>query len=77
MQSHSKKGFTLIEFMIVAVILGILAAIIMGVVSNGSNLSFGVTGIVETRCIDGKKYMTKDLVVAQIVDAQGRAVECQ
>lgn len=75
------KGFTLIELMIVLVMIFIgaliFAMVIGGVTNKNSSISFGATGIVETRCVDGVKVMIGPRGwVQQIVDDQGRAIKC-
>lgn len=79
------KGFTLIEVMIVIAIIGILAAILIPVLAGDtkhtptkSTVSYGVGGVVETRCIDGYRFIIggQDSSVRQVMDAFGRGVKC-
>ena len=82
-----KSGFTLIELMIVIAIFGIISAIVLpaffaktdnndntGIVSN---LSGGINGFVENRCISGYKFIIgSNGQVTQILNGQGRGIEC-
>lgn len=75
------RGFTLIGVMIVIAILGILAAVIapaiMGKPSSPSNVSWGVTGMVEERCIGGYKFVIgQEGRPAQILNELGKGVPC-
>lgn len=75
------RGFTLVEVMIVLAILVILAAIalpaITGKLSSPSNVSWGVTGMVEERCIGGYKFVIgQEGRPAQILNELGKGVPC-
>lgn len=78
-----KKGFTLVELIVVIVIIGVIAAVVIpmfigattGRGSSGS--SFGVNGYVETRCMDGLKFVVgRDGSVRQVMDQFGKGVPC-
>ena len=74
------RGFTLIELLIALAITGMVAAVIAGAALGNNpvnNMSFGVNGTVETRCIDGYKFMVGYRgQVSQVMDADGHGVHC-
>lgn len=75
-----QRGFTLIEIM-VSVIIGLtvimmLAGVVAGT-SNGSNISWGVNGMTESRCIEGYKFIIgQNSQPRQILDEFGKGVRC-
>ena len=76
-----RQGFTIIEFLILLVFVGIVAAIIFGPlvsgVTNGNSLSFGFNGVTETRCIDGFKFVVgADGNARQVLDEFGKGARC-
>jgi prepilin-type N-terminal cleavage/methylation domain-containing protein len=75
-----QKGFTLIELMIVLAILGIVIAVAAPVIlghTPGSNASYGVNGLVESRCVDGLKFIVDNRGHAtQVMDTLGHGVPC-
>lgn len=76
-----KNGFTLIELMIVLVFIfigAIFFGMFYGAVSNNSStISWGATGIVETRCVDGVKVLIGPKGWAQqLLDEHGKAIKC-
>lgn len=85
MEMVKQRGFTLIELIIGIVILMILATIVMGFVgagktamSGGSNITLGINGITESRCIEGYKFIiNQDGHTRQILDEFGKGVKCQ
>jgi hypothetical protein len=76
-----QRGFTLIETG-VAIIFGLtIIMFVVGVVNgvNGnSNISYGVNGMTESRCIEGYKFIldTKGNT-RQILDEFGKGVRCE
>lgn len=76
-----QKGFTLIELMIVIAIICIFGTIVLGAVgaSNGnSNISIGINGMMESRCVEGYKFIIdQDGRTRQILDEFGKGVRCE
>lgn len=77
-----QRGFTLIELMIVIAILGIVVAVampvLMGTTGQTSNISWGVNGMTEGRCIEGYKFIVSERGQArQILDEFGKGVKCE
>jgi prepilin-type N-terminal cleavage/methylation domain-containing protein len=76
-----QKGFTLIELMVVIAILMIVGTIVLGAIgaSNGnSNVSIGINGMTESRCIEGYKFIIdQEGRTRQILDEFGKGVRCE
>lgn len=76
-----QKGFTLVELMIVIVFILILSTwvvTIIGVSKGNSNISWGINGVTEMRCIDGYKFVIGEHGQArQVLDEFGKGAKCQ
>lgn len=77
-----QRGFTLIELMIavvfIVVIFLIALPVMMGTPSGTSNISWGVNGMTESRCIEGYKFIvSQDGNARQILDEFGKGAKCQ
>lgn len=76
----NQRGFTLIELMIVLAIVGIVYAIVSTGVSMGSasDMSYGINGLTEVRCIDGLKFVVgQSGSVQQMLGPNGGGIQCQ
>jgi len=77
-----QRGVTLIEMMVVFVfitVIGLIAApVIFGTSNNTSNVSWGVNGMTESRCIENYKFIvSQDGNARQILDEFGKGVRCE
>ena len=76
-----QKGVTLIELMVVIVIvmcIGTIMATGFAGLSGNSNISVGINGISEARCIEGYKFViNQDGRMTQILDEFGKGVRCE
>ena len=77
----NQRGFTLIEMMVVFVIIMCVLMLAFGGVSalNGnSNISVGINGVTESRCIEGYKFVIGEQgQPRQILDEFGKGVRCE
>jgi len=75
-----QRGFTLIEMMIAVVMMLIVISIVAGAVggvSGNSNISYGINGMTESRCIEGYKFIIgTEGNPRQILDEFGKGVRC-
>lgn len=74
-----QKGFTLIELMIVIVMVMVVGSILMtgfAGMSGNSNISVGINGVTESRCIEGYKFIISQDSTRQILDEFGKGVRC-
>lgn len=76
-----QKGFTLIELMVAIVFLMCFVVLIVGagVSANGnSNISIGINGMMETRCVEGYKFIVdQNGNTRQILDEFGKGARCE
>ncbi len=75
-----QRGFTLIEMMI-AVVIGLTVLLMIagavGSTSSNSNISYGINGMTESRCIEGYKFILDSKGnTRQILDEFGKGVRC-
>jgi prepilin-type N-terminal cleavage/methylation domain-containing protein len=78
---QQQRGFTLIELIVGIVFFAVLvlmaAPILFGSTTN-ANVSWGVNGVTESRCIEGYKFILDHKGNArQILDEFGKGVRCQ
>lgn len=59
-------------------IIGIIVTILVAIIaSNNPNISFGVNGLIENRCIEGYKFvLDSNGTPRQILDELGKGVRC-
>jgi len=78
---NSQRGFTLIEMIITFVFISTIMLLAFGGISalNGNgNLSIGINGVTESRCIEGYKFIIgQEGQARQILDEFGKGVRCQ
>ena len=75
-----QRGFTLIELMVViamVLIVGAMLATGFAGLSNAGNVSVSINGVMETRCIEGYKFIITQDSTRQILDEFGKGVRCQ
>lgn len=77
----TQKGFTLIELLVALVFVFVFGMvffnIIMGVNGN-SNISFGLGGMIESRCVGGYQYTIDNVGTArQVLSEFGKGVPCK
>ena len=75
---YEMKGFTLIELMIVFAMIAIVGVVVAGSSEGQSNISFGINGLTETRCINGYQFIVGSSGSAQqVLGANGGGVTCK
>lgn len=72
-----QTGFTLINLMIGIVFVTAIVFMLMGGFSN-SNISIGMNGLLESRCIDGYRVIVdQEGRPRQLLDELGKGVKCE
>ncbi len=75
-----QRGFTLVELIIAVAIIMVVAQFVMvgiGAMNGNNNVSFGINGMTEMRCIDGYKFtVDQDGRARQILDEFGKGARC-
>ena len=76
------RGFTLIEIMVAIVFVSILIMIaipvMVGAPLGNGNVSYGVNGMTESRCVENYKFiMDQKGNARQILDEFGKGVKCE
>jgi hypothetical protein len=68
---------TLIELMVIAFAV-VMVACIWSVGVSSNSVSLGINGVVESRCVDGYKFMmSHDGSARQVMDEFGHGVRCR
>lgn len=75
-----QRGFTIIELIIVVMIVGLVGLIVIGAANgglSGGDITFGINGMSETRCVGGYKHtIGPDGSARQIMDEFGKGIRC-
>ena len=75
-----QRGMTLIEVLVIAAIIAILALVAVPAIvghDTTSNITFGINGTTESRCVEGYKFVLDNKGNArQILDEFGKGVRC-
>lgn len=78
---RNSRGFTLVELMIalaIAVMAGMMMWVAVNSTNEGSNLSWGINGVSETRCMNGYLFVVgPDGSMRQVMDQLGRGARCE
>jgi prepilin-type N-terminal cleavage/methylation domain-containing protein len=76
-----QRGFTLIEFFIALTFIAVLGTIVMGAVGavkGDGSVSMGINGLMETRCVEGYRFVVDQQGNAkQILDEFGKGARCE
>lgn len=75
-----QRGFTLIEVMVAVIFFVVVVSIFagaMGANQGNSNISYGLNGMVESRCIEGYKFIVTQDTTRQVLDEFGKGVKCE
>ncbi len=76
-----QRGFTLIEIMVAIVVVAIIIMVAIPAIigsSGSSNISWGINGMTESRCIEGYKFIiSQEGGTRQILDEFGKGVRCE
>ena len=74
----NNNGFTLVELLIAITVIVLIALYAFSTTNNGNSVSIGITGITETRCINGYKFTVGNKGIAtQIIDENGKGIKCK
>lgn len=74
---RTARGYTLIELMIAVIFIAAIGSIILSVVRTEGKVSWGLNGIVETRCINGFAHLVgQDGRPVLVRDAEDRPKNC-
>lgn len=73
-----QKSFAPIELMIVIAIVVMVLTVFGALNGSYSDISYGINGVTETRCINGMKFVVgQSGSVQQILGPNGGGVPCQ
>jgi hypothetical protein len=75
-----QRGISLIEVMIGIAFAMIIIAVgltAFGTATGNGKVSVGINGVLETRCIEGYKFIISQDSTRQILDEFGKGVRCE
>jgi prepilin-type N-terminal cleavage/methylation domain-containing protein len=74
----NQNGYTLIEVLVLVALILVVAMVAVNFISGKNNdLSIGINGISETRCIGGYKFIIGEGGQArQVLNEQGGGIRC-